>query len=78
LGPALLGPALWDAATGVQDSTVKLFLFSLAVLVVDDVHVRGLLLRLVLAEVGGSPAHNAAVPNAPDPGADVASIEPRI
>ena len=45
-------------------------------LVVDDVHVRRMLLSLVLPEVSRPPTHDACVPDSPDPRADVASIEP--
>jgi hypothetical protein len=48
----------------------------LAVLVEHDVHVCRPLLRFVLREVRTSPAHHSAVPDTPDAGADVASIEP--
>src|SRR5215211_2592630 len=53
-----------------------LALLSLTPLVEDDVSVRRLLLRLVLAEVAGEPSHDSAVVEAPQAGAEVAGIEP--
>ena len=49
---------------------------SLPVLVVDDIEIHGLLPRFDLAQVDGLPAHHGAVPDPPQPGADVTSVEP--
>jgi len=51
-------------------------LLPLAVLIERDVQIRYLLLGVVFAEIGISPAHGAAVPDSTDPGAQVASSEP--